>query len=156
MGMKKTQLVLCVALLMCLITTTVSANVTDTRTYFGEETAVPFEIWVLLFGAGLLFLVLASITGFSANGGLTLVFGIISTLFLSGSAFATPVTGFYSYVTNTSTNATSQATPVVWLIFQPWMMWLVWGLATVAFLLFVFGILILFKEQKEAEEMEWL
>lgn len=124
--------------------------------YFGEETTIPFEIFVLAFGAGMCFLVLSVISGFSYNAGLTMIFGLIATLFLAVSAYASPVTGFYSYITNTSANASPQATPVVWLIFQPWMMWLLWGMSLIAFLLFVFGILLLFREHAHEDEMEWV
>lgn len=153
----KAHIVIVSILLLCSIACGASAaNVTDDRHFFEEPTAIPFETWLFVAAAGLVFLVLAAMCGVVATGGLTIIFGIISTLLLSAAAFATPVTGFYSYVVNSSTNATSQATPVVWGAFQPWMMWLMWGLASVAFLIFVLGILLLFKEQKAAEDMYWI
>lgn len=129
----------------------------ENRSYIAEETAIPFEVFVVLVGIGICFLLCAAATGFARIGGLTIVLGLLSTGFLSVAAFASPTTGFYSYVSvvNTTSNAT-EITPMVWLILQPWMMWLLWGLATIAFLLFVLGILNLFREQKDAEEMYWI
>lgn len=148
--------ILLLLFLLILIPSVCSANVTDERIYFAEDTAIPFEVFVLMLGIGLVFLILAAMAGFAYEGGLTMVFGIVSTAFISVAAFAAPVTGFYSYVTNSTANASSQATPVVWLVMQPWMMWLVWGMATISFILFVFGILILFRDRKERNEMDWL
>lgn len=158
----KTTKTLLVAITLCVIAiTAASGNVTDERTYFEEDTSIPFETWLVLMGAGLLFLVLALLSGFGArHGGLTMVFGIVSTLFLSATAFATPTTGFYSYVANSTTNASSQATPVVWGAFQPWMMWLVWGVASIGLIMFFMGVLLIFvdiKDQKEHDEnMDWI
>ncbi len=143
-------------LLLLLLVTAVSANVTDERAYFSEETAIPFEMFIVLAGVGLLFLVFATFTGFSYWAGPTMVFGLISSGFLTVSAYAAPVTGFYSYATNASANATATVTPVIWLIMQPFMSWLLWGMATVAFLLFVFGVLILFREKAVADDMYWV
>lgn len=133
-----------------------SANVTAERTYFAEDTAIPFEFFIVLLGVGLVFLVMSTITGFNWNAGMTMIFGLIASLFLTASAYAAPVTGFYSYVSNTTSDATSQATPTIWLVAQPWMSWLCWGLALIAFLMFVFGILLLFREKAEEEEMHWV
>lgn len=151
-----TKTLLTSSIIALMLITAVSANVTDERTYFSEETAIPFETFVLLSGVGLLFLVIATFTGFSYWGGPTMIFGLISMGFLTVSAYAAPVTGFYSYVTNSTTNATAQATPVVWLVMQPWMSWLLWGMAVVAFLLFSFGVLILFRERAHEEDMYWV
>lgn len=152
--MKSTNLF--VLLVMLALVGVASANVTDERTYHVEETAIPFEVFGLLLGLGMLFLVIATITGFSYNAGMTMIFGLVSSLFLTASAMAAPVTGFYSYIGNTTTNATASVTPTIWLIMNPWMGWLCWGLASIAFLLFVFGILILFRERAHEEEMYWV
>jgi hypothetical protein len=156
--MNRTIAIVVAILLIATTITSVSAvNITGERTYFAEETAIPFEVFVLLLGVGMVFMILAAITAFTgASGGITMVFGLISFGFLTGTAFASPTTGFYSYITNTTTNATSTVTPVVWLIMQPWMMWLLWGMASISFLLFVMGILNLFKEQKDAKDMYWI
>jgi len=153
--MKTTKILITMFALLLLVGIT-SANVTDERSYFSEDTAIPFEMFVVLAGVGLLFLVIATFTGFSYWGGPTMIFGLISCGFLTVSAYAAPVTGFYSYVTNSTTNATAQVTPIVWLVMQPWMSWLLWGMALVSFFLFVFGILILFRERAHEDDMDWV
>lgn len=130
---------------------------TTSRTYFEEDTAVPFTVWALFTVLGVVLLIISILSGFSRNAGITIVIALISLMFLSVAAFAAPVTGFFDYtIIENTTSGGEDAIPTVWLAFQPWMMWLLWGLATIAFLMFVLGILNLFREQKAAEDMYWI
>lgn len=152
--MKSSQCIVITVSILLLIGITTAI---EERTYITEETAIPFEVFAVLVGVGILFLLCAYAVAFTGSGGLTIILGILSTMFLAAATFAAPTTGFYSYVStvNATTNST-EVVPVVWLALQPWMMWLLWGVTTLAFLSFVLGILVIFKEAREAEEMDWL
>jgi len=129
---KLTQSIFLMFILLCLITPALAAdyNITvQNRTYWSEDTAVPFELFALLIILGVVFLGASFAVSSPVH---IIILSILGMAFLAASAFAAPVVGFFNYESFTSTNLTSgnvslNFVPSVSLIAQPWVSWLLWG-----------------------------
>lgn len=152
--MKTFNIIMIAGFVILLLVGVASADVIDNRTYHSEETAVPIEVFSTVLIVGISFFTIASVSAFLYNNAAaTMLFGIISTLFLTLSAYTAPVVGKFDYIVNETSGT---ATPVVWLTFQPWMMWLLWGVAVISFIVFVYGVLLLFTERAHKDDMYWV
>lgn len=152
--MKLFNVVMIAGFVILLIAGVASADTVDNRTYHSEDTAVPLSVFSLLLVVGVSFFTIAAVSAFMySNAVATMLFGIISTLFITVSAYTAPVVGKFDYIVNETSGT---ATPVVWLTLQPWMMWLLWGVAVISFIVFVYGILLLFTERAHNDEMYWV
>lgn len=152
--MKLFNVVMIAGFIILLLVGISSADIVDNRTYHSEDTALPIEVFFVILVVGISFFTIASLSAFLYNNALaTMLFGIVSTLFLTLSAYTAPVVGKFDYIVNETSGT---ATPIVWLIFQPWMMWLLWGVAVISFIVFVYGILLLFTERAHNDETYWV
>lgn len=127
-------------------------NITSSQgntTYTGEDFFVPFWLWAVLIFGGVGFLI-------ASFWGSKIIFGMLSTMAFTASAFASPMVGmFTNEIVEVDAN-TSIVVPIVSSVTQPWVMWLLWGMATIAFIVFVWGILELFKELNEVDGDNWI
>lgn len=155
--MRQLSVLACLALLIAPVAAELNTSV-NPRIYFTEDVAVPFELWMILIGLGMVFLFLS----WAGTKAIPLWAGMGMACF-GAAAYAAPMVGYFNYEIievscETTGTSTANVLPVVSLVTQPWVAWFLYGFAILClagiFRGFIFGMKAAAEQKKLAEIAE--